>query len=395
MSHWEKIIKDHLADAGWEVPAGSWEALQAQRAGLARKRGRRNAAIWTASAAAALAILLVLSIPARRPEENLLSKAGTSDSVQPAEASVPTESLPLVPEEAGTPSTPVVTHPATRVLAVTPAPQAPILPEEKEDLPASPSPSQETEEAESAPEEMPQNEPVVSPSFEERLRAEGRLASTRPERKVSVTAGGLLAAVRHDAPHSMPMMDASANPNYASSSPYTRNIPDLRRIASRIAEQDHLVGTLHHRPLEFGLTAGIPLSNRWTVVTGLEYDLYRSRFSYTLSGVQEQEAHYLGIPLSMHYNLVCRNGFQLYLGAGVKGDWGLWAKRNGEKIQTDGFGWSLQALGGLQWNIGSTLGLYLEPRYSWFLSDTEGRIKTFRTESPNLFSLSAGLRFRL
>lgn len=393
MSNWEKIVKDHLADAGWDVPAGSWEDLQAQRAGLARKKRQRSRAIWAASAAAILAILLVLSIPPRRPEENLLSEAETSDSARPAEVVEPTEPLPPIPEEAGAPSTPGVSHPATQVLTVPPAPQVSIFSEEKEDLPASPPPSQETKEVESAPEERAQDEPAVLPSFEDRLRAEGRLASTRPGRKVSVTAGGLLAAVRNDPTLHTPMMDMGASPGPAYSG--TRNIPDLRRIAARTIEQDHPVGSLHHRPLEFGLTAGFPLGERWTVVTGLEYDLYRSKFSYSLSGVQEQEAHYLGIPLSMHFNLIHRDGILLYLGAGAKGDWGLWTKRNGERLQADGFGWSLQTLGGFQWNINSALGLYLEPRYNWFLSDTEGRVETFRTESPNLFSLSAGLRFRL
>ena len=90
-----------------------------------------------------------------------------------------------------------------------------------------------------------------------------------------------------------------------------------------------------------------------------------------------------------------RERLHIYLGAGTLVDRGILARLDGERLPADGFGFSLVGAGGVQWDLNHLFGLYLEPRYSLFLSDTEGRLVTFRTESPARFSLAAGLRINL
>ena len=414
MSNWERIIKDKLEDARQELPAGDWEILQARRAGQVRRQTWRKVMWWAApSAAAALALLLILP---RLSEKTPLAREDALAHIEPATGIEPTTAaFPVILSEAKDPADPsaVPRDDKQKPLIDNAKPVRPTREVSRKNTGSAPSVTESfqmfsgPEQADPEPDKRsetpasstPIDEIPAEPArVEERLRAEGRLASTRPERKLTVTAGGLLAALHDNAPHSLPMMDA-ANPTYASSSTGSHTgvarIPDLRKIAAIAVATDQLVGTRHQRPLEFGLTAGIPLGERWTVVTGLEYALYRSQYSYSQSGSREQRAHYLGIPVQVDFNLVNRKNLRLYLGAGAKADWGLAANRGTEKIRPDGFGASLQALGGLQWNLTPTLGLYLEPRYSWFLSDPEGRIQTFRTESPRLFSLSAGLRLHL
>ncbi|MBR1575666.1 MAG: PorT family protein [Bacteroidales bacterium] len=402
MSNWENRFKNRLESSGWEVPEGDWEVLQTRRAAWARKRTWRKAALWTApAAAAALALLLVLppwgAAPAAAPQD----EEAVFQNGPVAEAAG--QGMGLEQDEAGA---------GAGVVGLTALKCIPVL--SREDSPEPPPASQDEEDTprdegtvrDTAQIGIPDGKKVTrakaplgkAGGIEGALRTEGRFASTRPDRKVSIEAGGLLAALYKDTPRGMPMMDALSAPYSSSltgSQTGTGRVPDLRRIAAIAVAPDQLIGTRHLRPLEFGLTAGFPLGERWTLVSGLEYALYRSQFSYTLSGSQNQRAHYLGVPLLIHFNVINQKDIRLYLGAGAKADWGIATRRGGERLHPDGFGFTLQAVSGFQWNMTPSLGLYLEPRYGWFLSGTDGRVQTFRTESPRLFSLSAGLQLHL
>lgn len=62
----------------------------------------------------------------------------------------------------------------------------------------------------------------------------------------------------------------------------------------------------HQRPVTFGLTFAKPLSDRWSIETGLRYSLLRSTFSMGRNGYcidQQQNLHYIGIPLQASYRL--------------------------------------------------------------------------------------------
>ena len=241
-------------------------------------------------------------------------------------------------------------------------------------------------EAESATNPTP-----ARPSFETTLQEEGRSATTRPGRKTSLGAGSLLTALGGERLRSQSLGTlASMSPDGASNS---YSIPG--QLGSVSGFNHPSLTQSHSRPVEVGLTASIPLAGRWSLMTGAEYALYKSRLGYSASTIMTQKAHYLGIPLRLDYDLVRRDRFRLYLGAGAKVDWGIAARLDGEKIDPDGFGLSLLGAGGLQWTVTGPLGLYLEPRFNWFLSDPEGRLKTFRTESPFRFALSAGIRVDL
>lgn len=418
MSNWENKFKDRLADAGLGLPEGDWEVLRERRAVLSRQKKRKTALLWAIPAAAAAAAALVLllrdpSLPAD-PSPGLPSPGSLADlpvTITPDKVSDVSGDSPAASETATVPSgihsapsnlSPAGTDPILGIETKHPdkaekadptaAPQ-----DAKPTLPGNDSavqgPANATSQQDTTPDEAAPQTGKPQKSFEQLLFEEGRSATTRRSRGVTLAAGGLLAAVTQENPRSFIPVDAG--PKYGSATPGKKSIPNLTRVAAVALAADQPVGERHQRPLEFGLTAGIPLGGRWTAVTGLEYALYLSKFSYSASGTISQQAHYLGIPLRLNFNLLDYDRFRLYLGAGVKGDIGILARRGTERLTPDGFGFSLQGAGGVQWDATRRFGLYLEPRYEWFLSDTQGRMTTYRTQSPSLFSLSAGLRFHL
>ena len=115
-------------------------------------------------------------------------------------------------------------------------------------------------------------------------------------------------------------------------------------------------------PLKLGLSAGIPLTERLRVTTGVSYSF-------------EQ---YLGVPVRMDWTFASWKALDLYAGAGLEGRLAL------QKGVKDKATLSLVGAGGVQWNLYGRLGLFLEPELSWDLRRESGRL-----------AVSTGLRINL
>ena len=160
--------------------------------------------------------------------------------------------------------------------------------------------------------------------------------------------------------------------------------------------QDVLKGRPHHNlPLKVGLSTRIPVSGRFGLTTGIEYSMYSSTFTYTLSGDKKQVAHYVGIPVRLDWTFISTGWFDAYLGAGVSGDVCVGATLAGEKIKRDGLAVSLLGAGGVQFNVARRVGLYLEPELSWTIPSDAQILRTYRSDHKGMFSVSGGLRINL
>ena len=160
--------------------------------------------------------------------------------------------------------------------------------------------------------------------------------------------------------------------------------------------QDVLKGRPHHNlPLKVGLSTRIPVSGRFGLTTGIEYSMYSSSFTYTLSGDKKQVAHYVGIPVRLDWTFISTGWFDAYLGAGVSGDVCVGATLAGEKIKRDGLAVSLLGAGGVQFNVARRVGLYLEPELSWTIPSDAQILRTYRSDHKGMFSVSGGLRINL
>ena len=147
--------------------------------------------------------------------------------------------------------------------------------------------------------------------------------------------------------------------------------------------------------MKTGLSALIPLTEKLSVTTGLTYSLYRSKFTYSLSGEKTQLAHYLGVPIRLDWTLAANQWLDVYLGAGVAEDLCVGASLGGSAFAKDGPSFTLLGAGGLQWNILPRLGLYVEPELSWTVPSDRQVLKTYRQEHPLVFTVATGLRINL
>lgn len=155
-----------------------------------------------------------------------------------------------------------------------------------------------------------------------------------------------------------------------------------------------VIRTRHMMPVKAGVTVRYPLSERFYLMSGLEYSLYRSESERFLTGKEQQYAHYLGIPVRVDWSALKTKHLDLYLGAGLSADRCVHAVSDGSKIWGDKMNFSLLAAGGALVKLNRWAGLYLEPQFSW-RALSSGGIETYRSEHPAMLGVSAGVRFTI
>ena len=427
MRNWEDILKEKLDGYESPLPEGSLAEFRARREGAApaakRYAPRRGWALAGAAAVAAAAGLAALLLPPRPavPEDavQIIQNQPVAEAVEPDTVDIDEAAPVLAP----------VAQPVSRKSTWS----APVARQETENEveTAEPSGIEPTEEVTAPVEEPvevaiePAKEPTVSKAASPFVPP-----STQPreiQMKVApvagaVAGGGLLVAVltpwaRRGNPSSTnPVPANSANTidnsrpaingfNYAGtltnavSDPYSPNaygnLKDQSEEMTALEPLDVLADYTHYRPLKAGVSTRIPLTEKWSVTTGLTYSLYRSKLTFSLSGEQAQQAHYLGIPVRFDWTLASNRWLDVYLGAGVAGDLCVGSALGGSAFAKDGPAFSLLGAGGLQWNILPRLGLYVEPELSWTVPSDKHVLKTYRQEHPFIFTVATGLRINL
>lgn len=162
-----------------------------------------------------------------------------------------------------------------------------------------------------------------------------------------------------------------------------------------IPEGDSVRSFKHFMPVKAGVSARIPVSEKLFITTGLDYTLYTSRFTFTLSGEKTQYAHYLSVPARMDWVFASGKVLDVYIGGGLQGDFCVGASLAGNQLKKDGFSLSLLGSGGLQLNASKRLGFYLEPQLSWPFYTANNSLITYRSEHPVMFSVATGIRINL
>ena len=362
MSHWENIIKDRLE--GYESPLPE-DGLAEFRALYDRKKGSvvRKAIPWMSglalAAAAGLAAVLFLKKPAA-PEEGFppevpvaVTEAIVRDSV---DIEIPETVKPWIERAV----------PRRKTAAVSRD-----FPEVVQDVPVAP--KQTDEEPDSS--EIDLHEATIAESVPSVV-----VPSSSPIRDMGMgiapAAGGVLGA---GALAALVSTLADGGNSQSVFNPSTNGMNAFR----------------HSMPLRFGISAWIPVAERFRVSTGLAYSLYSSQVNSGNSGEKVQWAHYLGVPVRLDYIIASNTRFDVYAGAGAQGEICLNATYAGYGITKDGFSLSLLGVGGIQWNVTRRLGLYIEPELSWRMPVGEPVLETYRNRFPVMFSVGAGVRINL
>jgi len=130
-----------------------------------------------------------------------------------------------------------------------------------------------------------------------------------------------------------------------------------------------------------------------------------------LTSRDNQELHYLGIPLLLSYRIIDGKIFKLYVSGGGAAEKGLLEKHNMQNFDEKnienmtlpldnknktipGFQFSLNANIGASITLFKGLALYAEPGLAWYIPATKyPQPISLRTKNPFFFNITAGLRY--
>ena len=304
MRKWEDIVKDKMEEFDETLPESVFVEFHAMRNGAAPDPApKRFPLVWALvpAVAAGLAAVLLLRHPSTLDNgiqiihQPVQPVAAVTDSVEVVET---IQDQPLIAQA----STPKVTrrpdsHPQKTEDIEMFEPEeetsnAGTQEEKKQTVP-------KTVQTSETKEEKTIDEPVVtttSPFIPESVGSKPVIMKVAPAAGV-IAGGGLLAAI------ATPLLSSGT---FEDAAPTNQGEPPYGGIIMEPEPQkDEPTGShTHCFPFKGGLSVGIPVAERLKVTTGLEYTLYQSSFTYTLSGEKKQFAHYLGIPVRLDWTLL-------------------------------------------------------------------------------------------
>lgn len=157
----------------------------------------------------------------------------------------------------------------------------------------------------------------------------------------------------------------------------------------------------HDHPVSFGLSVTYPLSDHWSLQSGLVYTRLHSEFVHVTllsQTTREQTLHYLGIPLNLHYQLLKGRQWRLYASAGSQVDWNISARQQTQGVshetERDHLQWSVGGALGAEYNPIPLLGIYAEPGLRHYF-DNGSSVQNYFKDQPTSWTLHLGIRLNL
>lgn len=163
----------------------------------------------------------------------------------------------------------------------------------------------------------------------------------------------------------------------------------------------------HHLPVRAGVSVSIPVNERWGVTTGLTYSTMSSDFEDLYANHSEsstQRLHYLGIPVSVRYNVWQQSKVKIYASAGGEIEKLVYGKK---KTHYDDMAstkststtvsehrpvLSTNVNAGISYSILPNLSVFAEPGLAYYFKNGSG-VKSAYTDKQLLFNVNVGVRF--
>jgi hypothetical protein len=171
-------------------------------------------------------------------------------------------------------------------------------------------------------------------------------------------------------------------------------------------KQNDFSNIIYSTPISVGLILRKNITKTWSLESGLVYTYLLTTFENTV--VQQNNAklhlHYIGVPLNLIAQLWNNPKWEIYLSGGgmmEKGIRSVYVQNqyiNNQTITTttstniEGIQWSVNGAVGLAYKIQQNIGLFFEPKISYYYNNNQPI--SARTEYPVVFGLSAGVRFK-
>lgn len=395
---WEEDIRNKLLDFEVETDDADWEAI-ASRLPANNQIGLRKAfRHWIGAAAAIAAVLLGgiafydhTSVTDLQVNESSRMEGNRSNAVRP-NASTPAvvAATPVVPS-----------HPATirrSIHASAPIARASVHP-------ATPTEKIVTE---TFAEEEAANEAPTTPQTKAAASAtvEGEAAQrTALQPKKTTRSKGWSFGMGAG---SLSLGTDQIVPQYVTNSASLRN-DRLQSMNDLSAQVMNLPKTdIHHKtPIGLGLSVSKQLSERFFLLTGLNYSYLRSSWSTngTYHTETDQRLHFIGLPLSVAYRIAQWDRLSLYATAGGMAEVNVAGKQHIELFSDDisimkqtehvrmkEWLWSVNGKIGLSYPVVRFVSAFAEVGASYYF-DNGSAIETIHSEKPFNVSFNVGLRF--
>lgn len=199
-------------------------------------------------------------------------------------------------------------------------------------------------------------------------------------------------------------MESNGDPSTPSSFQALR-APANQKISHTVIEQTG-VTSIYAIPVSAGLNVRIGTGGRWAFGTGLTWTMLQRNFygNFRQNGSEpvyseiHNTLHYVGIPVNAYYSLLQGSRLSLYGFAGGSVEKAVSNQFRAighselvHKESVNGVQFSVAAGFGVQFQLASRLGLYIDPSLRWYVPGSQPR--SIRTQQPLMMDFEVGLRF--
>ena len=415
---WTQRLRDHLADIEAPVPDDLWEKIEARLpkevASPTPKKEARIVPLWARWAAAAVIVggLVILwnvksgmwnenSLLSSKSETTKKTSAEKTPALMKSKKSEESESSESIEQGVKAPALLAEEMPMESEKKVEETPLVPVSSEEKPNEPILPVSSEEksNESIQPISSEKKPNDSEKSP--ENVIRELNQKIAAYKQRRSGSATINLYASngFGNQSYRNGVLMSQELLSNYD----YYRN-PDSHgtRVGnSPVYLANHEERQNFYQPISFGLSVNIPISSKFSVSTGVVYTRLSSDFTSIANSLvyeRQQKLHYVGIPLTVQYNVWQWHGLNVYATAGGQADFNVKAYMTTEgtetKLEKDNLQWSVNAALGVQYNFIPQLGIYVEPGIKHYF-DNGSHIQNYFKHRPTNFNLQIGLRLNM
>ena len=415
---WTQRLRNHLADIEAPVPDDLWEKIEARLpkevASPTPKKEARIVPLWARWAAAAVIVggLVILwnvksgiwnenSLLSSKSETTKKTSAEKTPALMKSKKSEESESSESIEQGVKAPTLLAEEMPMESEKKVEETPLVPISSEEKPNEPILPVSSEEksNESIQPISSEKKPNDSEKSP--ENVIRELNQKIAAYKQRRSGSATINLYASngFGNQSYRNGVLMSQELLSNYD----YYRN-PDSHgtRVGnSPVYLANHEERQNFYQPISFGLSVNIPISSKFSVSTGVVYTRLSSDFTSIANSLvyeRQQKLHYVGIPLTVQYNVWQWHGLNVYATAGGQADFNVKAYMTTEgtetKLEKDNLQWSVNAALGVQYNFIPQLGIYVEPGIKHYF-DNGSHIQNYFKHRPTNFNLQIGLRLNM
>lgn len=163
----------------------------------------------------------------------------------------------------------------------------------------------------------------------------------------------------------------------------------------------------HHMPIRGGVSLSIPVNKHWSVTTGVSYSTMSSDFEDLYANYNEnstQRLHYIGIPLSINYNVWQQNKVKVYASAGGEVEKLVYGRKKTHytdpiisKTTTTTVTehrpvFSTHVNAGISYSLLPSISLFAEPGLSYYFKNGSS-VRSAYTDKQLLLNVNVGVRF--